>query len=268
MYDWYSHMEAKTALVLSAGGMFGAYQAGAWRELSTSFQPDMVVGTSVGALNSWAIAGGCSPDELIRRWTSPSAAAFLRRRISLLPWRGFFDYDSFSHHIQEFYAAFRPKIPCGVVLADLLRRRPRLVQSEEIKWEHLAGACAIPLGVRAVRVDGRLYVDGGMLNILPLWAAKEMGAAGVVAVNSMPLMPSRAVRTLMGAVHAIVPKAQEKSGLEVVTIAPPGPLGTLGESLRWNRDTVSRWIERGAEDARRAMAGRLSGRDPARHVLQ
>ena len=40
MYDWYSHMEAKTALVLSAGGMFGAYQAGAWREVSSSFRPD------------------------------------------------------------------------------------------------------------------------------------------------------------------------------------------------------------------------------------
>ena len=53
------------ALVLSAGGMFGAYQAGAWNVLSQRFQPDMVVGTSVGALNGWAIAGGCPPDELL-----------------------------------------------------------------------------------------------------------------------------------------------------------------------------------------------------------
>ncbi len=50
-----------SALVLSAGGMFGAYQAGVWNVLSQRFQPDMVVGTSAGALNGWAIASGCSP---------------------------------------------------------------------------------------------------------------------------------------------------------------------------------------------------------------
>ncbi len=42
-------MPAKTALVLSAGGMFGAYQAGAWGEISARFQPDLVVGASAGS---------------------------------------------------------------------------------------------------------------------------------------------------------------------------------------------------------------------------
>ena len=74
----YSRMGSKTALVLSAGGMFGAYQAGAWRELSACFQPDMVVGTSVGALNGWVIAGGCPPEELIRFWADPVGGGFLQ----------------------------------------------------------------------------------------------------------------------------------------------------------------------------------------------
>lgn len=268
MYDWYSHMEAKTALVLSAGGMFGAYQAGAWRELSGCFRPDVVIGTSVGALNAWAIAGGCPPDELIRQWTSPASGAFLQFRMPLLPWRGFFDYDSFSHHIQELYSAFRPRIPCGVVMTDLLRLRPRLVQSEDIRWEHLAAACAIPAGVRPVRVDGRPYVDGGLLNILSLWAATEMGAARAVAVNALPRLPSRAVQALMRAVRSISPKAPDPGDLDVLTIAPSAPLGSLTESVRWDRDAVLRWIERGAEDTRRAMAERQSGRDPAQPVLQ
>jgi NTE family protein len=261
-------MEAKTALVLSAGGMFGAYQAGAWRELSTCFQPDMVIGTSVGALNAWALAGGCSPDELIRQWTSASAAAFLQLRIPLLPWRGFFVYESFCHHIQELYSAFRPRIPCGVVMTDLMRLRPRLVQSEEITWEHLAAACAIPVGVRPVRIDGRSYVDGGLLNMLPLWAAAEMGATRAVAVHALPLMPSRVVRAGVRVVRSISPKAPEPGGLEVMTIAPPAPLGTFWESVRWDRDDVLRWIERGSVDAHRAMARRFSGRDPAQRVLQ
>jgi predicted acylesterase/phospholipase RssA len=56
------------ALVLSSGGMFGAYQAGAWEVLSETFKPDIVVGASIGSLNGWAVAGGCDPQELSRRW--------------------------------------------------------------------------------------------------------------------------------------------------------------------------------------------------------
>jgi len=56
------------ALVLSAGGMFGAYQVGAWKVLADVFQPDLIVGASIGAVNGWAIAAGCPPDELIERW--------------------------------------------------------------------------------------------------------------------------------------------------------------------------------------------------------
>src|SRR2546427_8151414 len=41
----------KTALVLSGGGMFGAYQAGVWKALSHELSPDIVVGASVGALD-------------------------------------------------------------------------------------------------------------------------------------------------------------------------------------------------------------------------
>ena len=268
MYDCYSHMEPKTALMLSAGGMFGAYQAGAWQALSGSFQPDMVIGTSVGALNAWAIAGGCSPDELIRRWTDPSAAAFLELRMPILPWRACFDCDSFAHHIQDLFASFRPQMPCGVVMIDLLRRRPRLVQWPDIRWEHLAAACAIPLGVPPVRVDGRLYVDGGLLNVAPLWAATEMGAARAVVVNALPRLQSLVVRAAVGAMRAISPPTPEPRDLEVVTIAPFAPLGTLWESVRWTRDPVLRSIERGAEDARRAMKELQSGRGPAQPVLQ
>jgi len=268
MYDWYSHMEVKTALVLSAGGMFGAYQAGAWRELSGGFRPDMVIGTSVGALNAWAIAGGCPPDELIRQWSSADTGAFLQLRMPLLPWRGFFDYGSFSHRIQELYSAFRPRIQCGVVMTDVLRLRQRLVQSADIRWEHLAATCAIPVGLPPVRVDGRLYVDGGLLNTLSLWAATEMGAERAVVVNALPLLPSRALRVVARALCSVSPRGPDPRALDLVTIAPSTPLGSLTELVRWERDAVRRWIERGAEDTRRVMAERQSGRDPAQPVLQ
>jgi hypothetical protein len=56
--------------------------------------------------------------------------------------------------------------------------------------------------------------------------------------------------------------------LDVITIVPVAPLGTLAQSVSWNRDTILRWIEQGAGDARRALAVGLFGRDSAPRVLQ
>ena len=261
-------MQEKTALVLSAGGMFGAYQVGAWQELSTRFQPDIVVGTSVGALNGWAIAGGCPPGELARRWTHESTADFLRWRFPLYPWHGFFDDAGFTRHVQEFFSRFTPRIPIGVTLTDLLRLRPCLVRSEEITWKHLAASCSIPVGLPPVRIDGRRYTDGGVLNVLPLWAAAEMGATRAIAINAMPQPPSRVLRVAVSTVAWIGSKDPQPGALEVVTITPGATLGTLSQLVQWDASAIQRWIERGAEDARRVMAAELAGRDFLQRVLQ
>ena len=262
-------MVAKTALVLSAGGMFGAYQAGVWRELAASgFQPDVVVGTSVGALNGWAIAGGCPPEELIRAWTDSLAGAFLQLRPPMARWRGLFDERSFSQGIQEWHARYRPRMPIGIVLTDLVRFRPRLVQTEEITWRHLAAACAIPLGLPPAWIDGRCYVDGGLLSAMPLWPASEMGASRAVAINALPELPSRLLRAGARTVRWIRPQTQSLGALDVITIVPAAPLGTLAQSVRWNRDAGLSWIEQGADDARQALAAGVPGRGSAPRVLQ
>ena len=47
-----------TALILQGGGALGAYQAGVFEQLSAQdFQPDWIVGTSIGAINGAIIAG-------------------------------------------------------------------------------------------------------------------------------------------------------------------------------------------------------------------
>ncbi|HZL57950.1 MAG TPA: patatin-like phospholipase family protein [Bryobacteraceae bacterium] len=70
--------KGKTALVLSAGGMFGAYRAGARQAIAERFQPDIAIGASVGALNGWLIASGCPPEQVIEQWRDPAAGAVLK----------------------------------------------------------------------------------------------------------------------------------------------------------------------------------------------
>jgi len=61
--------------------MFGAYQAGVWKRIATLFRPDVVIGTSAGALNAWAIASRCSPEDLIARWLDPRLGSMLRLKM-------------------------------------------------------------------------------------------------------------------------------------------------------------------------------------------
>src|SRR5262249_21164076 len=109
----------KTALVLSGGGMFGAYQAGAWKALSRAVRPDIVVGASVGALNGWLIAGGVSAEELERQWLSPASGDLMTYRLPRTPWSGLFDPRPLADHAKVLTSAYSPQVDFGVVLVQL-----------------------------------------------------------------------------------------------------------------------------------------------------
>src|SRR5438128_1449104 len=114
-------MVVKSALVLSAGGMFGAYQVGAWKALAGAFQPDVVVGASVGALNGWAIAGGCSAGDLKELWLGSGPALSYKWRFPRTFMEGMAASESFEARVRELYFAFRPRTEFGLTLTALRR---------------------------------------------------------------------------------------------------------------------------------------------------
>ena len=78
-----------------------------------------------------------------------------------------------------------------MVLVDLLRMKPRtitgpVITGANIRVEHLLASCAVPGAAWPRRIDGRWYLDGGLLNPLPVWAAVELGATRIVALNACP----------------------------------------------------------------------------------
>lgn len=222
---------AKTALVLSAGGMFGAYQAGAWKILAEHFEPDMVVGASIGAVNGWAIASGCDPRDLIERW----------RNLPPLPPQDL---------VRRVHSEFSPRIDYGAVLTDTFRLRPRLFRGPHLTWRHLAASTAI-LGLHPQhRIEGRLFSDGGLLCALPLWAAVEMGADRIIAINVLPVMPSAVIRKLVGALATISRfKPAIPESVDVIQIAPRQALGSAKDMLYWKRENAERWIAEGIDHA-------------------
>ncbi|HEX8985683.1 MAG TPA: patatin-like phospholipase family protein [Bryobacteraceae bacterium] len=243
-------VDRKTALVLSAGGMFGAYQAGAWKALAGRGPFDIVVGASVGALNAWIIAGGASPEELERYWLDPCGARMASFRLAQPPWRGVFDARPLHARLEKLWREHRPRTEVGVVAVDLGTLRPRLFRNAEIGWRHLAASCAVLACYPQIRLGGRFYTDGGLLSALPLWAAAEMGATRIVAVNALPEQPSRLVKLAVGGFRAIAPRAVRGAhDVPVRLISPGRALGTLREALFWNEAAIRRWIAQGEADA-------------------
>jgi len=232
-------MKDRIALVLSAGGMFGAWQAGAWLAISEGLHPDLVVGASVGSLNGYAIAGGASAEELIEFWRRPELANLrdLPHSIRELMTRYPHSNAAVRDHIQPDYA---------VVLTDMLRMKPKTFHGQEITGRHLAASCAVPGFLPFQKIEGRIYGDGGLLNPLPVWAAVELGATRIVALHALPVIPSLWLRPFVAAFRSVAghrPPLPE--GVKLQILKPARSLGSMTDSLRWRRANIERWLELG-----------------------
>ncbi len=253
-----------TALVLSAGGMFGAWQAGVWEALEKVFTPDLVIGASIGSLNGWAIAAGVPGAELGRLWRQPTVPFELRWRP---PWRirqGLADPAVLEPAAEELCARCRPRVRYALVLAEVPGFRRRIVTSDEgITPDHLVAACSMPVIFPPRRLpDGTRCVDGGIFGALPLWAAAELGADRVVAIGVMAHLPPL-YRTLMRGVRRLVgaPPRPAPARLPAVVIQPGRRLGRLGDALKWKPENIERWVadgRRAGEEAAPRVARFLS----------
>ena len=243
--------------------MFGAWQAGAWSILADHFAPDLIVGASVGSLNGYLIASGVTPGQLREYWLEPRLSRFkdLDARLKLMTerhqlrmpfaltvteWAGF-STDSAQDAPG---AGESEKTLSGGRGAGCFALKPRIFRDGEITWRHLAASCALPLFFKQVRIEGRLYTDGGLLNPLPVWAAVELGATRILGLNALPEVPSSLLRPFIkGFRRQAGHNPPLPPGVRVDTLIPSRPLGTVTDAVRWRRPQIERWLDLGAEDA-------------------
>jgi NTE family protein len=229
-----------TALVLSAGGLWAAWEVGAWSVLRERFRPDLIVGASAGAWNGWAIAGGCTPLELARLWLDPATGEVMRFGLHST---GFLRGEPLRAKARELFERFSPRVPFALTTVEIPSLRCHIVRGRDIAWQHLAASCAIPLAFPPVEIGGRRYVDGGLRAGLPLWAAAELGATRAVALN---VLNTPGFRLL----HRVMRGKRADASLEVVRIEPSRRLGSLRDAVHWSAGNIERWIAQGEQDAK------------------
>jgi NTE family protein len=240
-----------TAFVLSGGASLGAVQVGMLRALADEgITPDLIVGTSVGALNGGWIASrpdAAGTGALADLWlslsrkeifpTHPIAGllGFLGRRQHLIPNSGLRRLLSDQLGFARLEDA---PIPFHVVATDVISGTDVLLSSGDAV-DAIAASAAIPGIFPPVKINGRDLMDGGVVNNTPVSHAVALGADRVWVLPTgyscdLPASPQSA---LTMALHALtltvnhrlaVDVARFEQAVDLHVIRPLCPIATSG----------------------------------------
>jgi len=175
----------KVGLVLGGGAARGFAHVGVIRVLEREKIPiDLIVGTSVGSFVGAIYADKKNSFEL--EWTAFSLEEKdLFDYTFISPTQGFVRGERLEEFVLKKVSARelqQLKIPLGVVATDIQSGEVVVLQTGSVA-RAVRASSAIPGIFIPVRYQGRLLVDGGVLNNVPVDVARKMGADVVIAVN-------------------------------------------------------------------------------------
>lgn len=194
-------MNRPLAFALGGGGARGALQVGAVRALlEAGHQPDLLVGTSIGAVNATYLALHgptlASLPGLIEAWHDAAAADLLPANYLWLTVRTLFNRVGWRpyHRMRDFFIAHGvpPELRFGdldmrliLVAADLNTGRSVLygADPQQSVLEGLLASTALPPWVHPLEKDGQFLVDGGVISTLPIEPALAQGARAIIALD-------------------------------------------------------------------------------------
>jgi NTE family protein len=185
----------KVAFVLGGGGLRGAAEVGMVKALAeTDIRPDVVVGTSIGSINGALVASGDLEEmskQLVGMWEELTEAGvlsegpvtrmanFVRHRTHLhsnhamrkllldwLPYRTF----------EELPVPFQCSAACVETSSEWWFESGVLIDA-------ILSSCAVPGLLPPVEVGGLHYIDGGVVNSIPISRALELGATTIYVLH-------------------------------------------------------------------------------------
>lgn len=185
----------KLGLALSGGGAKGFAHIGVFKLLEEcGLMPDVIVGTSVGALMGALFADGYSADEIKELFSGREFSEFAQLQ---LPKSGLFDSKRFRHFLRRHLRAktFEElKTPLIVMATDLDNGESHEFRSGPIV-EAVTASCSIPIIFSPVVINGVHYVDGGLFHNFPVSIIRD-SCERVIGVNVSPLVSQKYKQTI------------------------------------------------------------------------
>src|SRR5712691_8152293 len=183
-----------TAFVLGGGGLLGAHEVGMLRALTEAgIRPDLVVGTSIGALNGLLVAA--DPVGAAARLSQMWQGEELRLAFSEKLWGRAVRLVRSGTHLHSFESLRRvlaAALP-GPDFADLelpFQCVAASIESASARWfstgpvvPAVMASCAVPGLLPPVEIGGSHYFDGGLVDSIPVGRAVALGASTVYVLQ-------------------------------------------------------------------------------------
>jgi len=174
-------------LVLGAGAARGFAHIGVIKALEAQgIRPDLVVGSSAGSVIAALLASGATGNDLnrlalnldeatIADWGLPFAGRFggLIKGEAL---QAMVNREVRNKTIEQM------NLPLGVVATELQTGKGVLFRSGNTGLA-VRASCSVPGVFQPATINGKEYVDGGLVAPVPVSYARQMGATVVIAVN-------------------------------------------------------------------------------------
>ncbi len=197
----------KLGLVLSGGGAKGAYEIGAYRALrKMGKRPDIVTGTSIGAINGLLIVQG-DLYKAVNLWKNisfstvydensfqvcdnPAIADVYGQYVKSFINEGGMDVRKLDTMFDQLYDPnkfYHSPLDFGIVTYNLTKNEPVIMTKKELKPDIIkdyviaSGSCYPAFKPRQIGDD--VYIDGGYYDNMPINLAIEMGAEEIVAID-------------------------------------------------------------------------------------
>jgi NTE family protein len=262
----------KTAFVFAGGGSFGSVQVGMLRALlSHGVTADMVVGSSVGAMNAAYFAGMPTAEGVERLagiWRSlrrqdvfpitwQTVLGFIRRRDFLVAADG-------VRRLIDIHVPYRnledAKLPLHVVATDLLSGEI-VVLSKGPVAQAVVASTAIPAAFAPVQLENLYLADGAITCNTPVRVAVARGARRLFVLPTgyacaLEAPPRGAIACALHALTLLIARQLShelhglESGIEYFVVPPLCPL--RGSPCDFSR--TNELIERAAESTRTWLA--------------
>lgn len=173
----------RLGLALGGGAARGLAHIGVLQALNESgLRISAIAGTSAGAIIGALYAGGLTPHQLAQLAQHTTWAHLVRLTV---PRRGLVDtrkLEDFINSLLRGKTFAQLDIPFACVATDLVSGEEVILREGNVAAAVRASASVPGIMVPVVR-DGRLLVDGGVVNNVPVSVTRQLGADVVVAVD-------------------------------------------------------------------------------------
>lgn len=207
--------ETKLAFVLSGGGSAGSVQVGCLESLiQNKIFPDLIVGTSVGALNGVWLAKNVTLEgvtKLKELWLSLGPHGPFRERpirvlIRLLLGRNYLYANETLRKLVCRYVGDTNfddlQVPVLVIATEMETGEPAVFSQGKLEPAVLAST-AIPGVFPPIKIGNVEYVDGAMMSNCGLKPAWDHGARRMVVIESPHILPDRGFGVMKPLVRAL-----------------------------------------------------------------